>query len=651
MSVFQILNVEGIEANSGLFIDTSGLVGVGVTSSLLANLHVRGTGSPANDILRIEDISTNVVVYIDDVAAGVAIGSTNLSGTVYTNPKLIVNTGSGIPGLMHYNSFGVELITFTNVSDSLFGNASNHDLSLITNNIEVVKITAGGNVGINHLTPPAKLTIVGSGNTVATHSLRIANTSSDIMMNIQDDGFVGLGTITRLNGFGLGNFGLTMPALFVDMQDTTASANLSIRIGNFTTSTIIGTYNYTHALDGTKVAAIEFDDATGNVWFGGYGYSGQKYDFVLNYQDVVSGQRFAIGSGNHVQDSGANLWFYGASNSASNSQQAYASIEALKENALDANFAAYLKFGISDSSSPTVTTEAMRITSAQHLAIGLTVPLARLDVRAGTTGDIFRLNNSNFLFADKMLINNDGSFYSGSINGFGGSGTGTFRTDHLDYTLNTAFSTYLAFTNNGLAANISSYGIIGGPIGSSDVNFKLKVLNTDDGSLGSVMNVVTTANSTASDGTNYDNYSIKVVSSGTQTNTGAGTFFKTGLYVDVTNGDVNKAIETVGGTVTIGDLAGTGNRVVEADSTGKLVAGAAVIGSAASKVAFTFTPGTPGSPNTITHGLGTTDFSVTLWDVTAGDIIYAKIDNASTTAVDVTFTVNPAGNVRIVIIG
>jgi hypothetical protein len=64
----------------------------------------------------------------------------------------------------------------------------------------------------------------------------------------------------------------------------------------------------------------------------------------------------------------------------------------------------------------------------------------------------------------------------------------------------------------------------------------------------------------------------------------------------------------------------------------------------------TFTPGTAGSPNTITHNLGTTDIIVQLWDVTVGDAILTKLDNRTTNTVDVTFSVNPAGDVRIVIL-
>lgn len=70
----------------------------------------------------------------------------------------------------------------------------------------------------------------------------------------------------------------------------------------------------------------------------------------------------------------------------------------------------------------------------------------------------------------------------------------------------------------------------------------------------------------------------------------------------------------------------------------------------ASKAVVTFTPGVAGSANTITHNLGTADIIVQLWDATSGEVITADIDNATTTTVDITFGVNPIGNVKAVII-
>ncbi len=777
MSVFQILNVEGIEANSGLFINTSGLVGVGVTSTLLANLHVRGTFT--NNVLRIEDSSSNVIAFINAATnPTVAIGSSNISGSVYTNPKFIINTGTGV-GLMHYNSGvgTVELVSYMNVSDSLFGNASNHDFALITNNVERIKVTAAGNVGINHLTPPATLTIVGYGNTSATTTLSVSNSTPTAMLVVRDDGVV------RINSSDTGQLNVSTSASPAFRNAINADA---------TASTGIGVYS-----------------------IGSYGIEG------------VGSGAYSRGIYGHVNNTtGAGVYAQGGSTA----------ITSIGQTDDSSTYSLYS----SDSSSNAI----LVVRNDGVVGVGLSNPSAKLDVKAGISGDILRLNNSIFSFANKMLIGNDGSFYSGSINGFGASGTGTFITDQLDYTFKTSFSTYIAFTNAGLVGNVSSYGIIGGSIGSADSNYKLVLTNSDTSCVGNILKIVGAGSASSNDGTTYFHYGVNLSDTGTFENIGTGSFNKIGISINVTGGDLNTALETLAGDVVLGTLSGTGTRFVQVDSTGKLLAGAAIgaivdgsgtasyiprwsdtntiengewsntdtelqpalpntivltvpsvtpsddtqfvyssgnnsslsidtysfgawvvsgatgwddfatymngsgldysvlwdgisstltfrlkvgatagsislilpgaetyllngnaFGSAGtntqqmlyqalgstynrvsnifansiqikdgnegtgkvwtsdnegngtwgnagtSKYAATFTPGTEGVANTITHGLGTTDFSVTLWDTSSLEIIYAKVGNRTTTDVDITFTANPAANVRIVVIG
>ena len=68
------------------------------------------------------------------------------------------------------------------------------------------------------------------------------------------------------------------------------------------------------------------------------------------------------------------------------------------------------------------------------------------------------------------------------------------------------------------------------------------------------------------------------------------------------------------------------------------------------KYVETFTPGTVGVANVITHGLDDVDIIVQLWDVTTGAIITAdEVKNALTNSVDVYFSPNPPGDVKIVI--
>lgn len=186
-----------------------------------------------------------------------------------------------------------------------------------------------------------------------------------------------------------------------------------------------------------------------------------------------------------------------------------------------------------------------------NVGIGISTPNARLDILGDITGNLLKINNNNFIFSDKLRIENNGSFHSGSINAFGAFGIGDFTTNHLNYTLNTGFSTYLAFTNNGNISNISSYGIIGGNISSVDKNFKLTILNSDN-SLSNGIKILCTGSGVSNDGFNYYNYGLNIINSGTQTNSGSGNFYKIGLNVDVNNGDINYAALFNGGNVGIG---------------------------------------------------------------------------------------------------
>lgn len=187
------------------------------------------------------------------------------------------------------------------------------------------------------------------------------------------------------------------------------------------------------------------------------------------------------------------------------------------------------------------------IANSAKVSIGKVISTTTLDVQGDTVNPLFKLNNSNFLFADKLRVDNVGSFYSGSINGFGAFGTGTYTTDHLDYTFRTSYSTFLAFTNAGGAGNRSSYGIIGGPIGSADWDYRLVVLNNDATTLGSVLKVVSTTAALVNDGFDYFNYGINIINNGVLNNIGAGTFYKIGLNVNVSNADVNYAALFNGG--------------------------------------------------------------------------------------------------------
>ncbi len=52
---------------------------------------------------------------------------------------------------------------------------------------------------------------------------------------------------------------------------------------------------------------------------------------------------------------------------------------------------------------------------------------------------------------------------------------------------------------------------------------------------------------------------------------------------------------------------------------------------------------------TITHGLGTKDVIIQLYDVTTNETVYADVDRASTTTATITFTTTPTNSVRVLV--
>ena len=52
---------------------------------------------------------------------------------------------------------------------------------------------------------------------------------------------------------------------------------------------------------------------------------------------------------------------------------------------------------------------------------------------------------------------------------------------------------------------------------------------------------------------------------------------------------------------------------------------------------------------TITHGLGTKDVIIQLYDVTTDETVYADVDRASTTTATITFATTPTNSVRVLV--
>ncbi len=163
-----------------------------------ACLDFGGTGSPAHAWLQSRDAgdySLNYVLALNPNGGSVGIGtaSPNLSF-----PLTIQGPGTGFPvaGTVFYagGNMGVQM-SYTTPGDTLnfdVWNANNGFLRFGTNNIERLRITNAGNIGIGDDTPDAKLDVELNSSTVAAFNRTV---SDGVIVSIQQDG-VQEGTIS-----------------------------------------------------------------------------------------------------------------------------------------------------------------------------------------------------------------------------------------------------------------------------------------------------------------------------------------------------------------------------------------------------------------------------------------------------------------------
>ena len=193
--------------------DTSPVLSIGGTDSVLV------TGDKAGSVSFITNDPTYTVTYADGVTSEIASVSEAAGGSAYglalytgqvtdtnraermritsagnvgigtsspTNPLYVVGEGTFTRGLelglvgvdatsyiSQYRST-VETIWGPLTTRALFGTVSNHDLAFQTNNVENMRLTASGNVGIGAVSPASKLEVVG---TITTTDIAVANGS------------------------------------------------------------------------------------------------------------------------------------------------------------------------------------------------------------------------------------------------------------------------------------------------------------------------------------------------------------------------------------------------------------------------------------------------------------------------------------------
>ena len=187
------------------------------------------------------------------------------------------------------------------------------------------------------------------------------------------------------------------------------------------------------------------------------------------------------------------------------------------------------------------------------------------------------------------------------------------------------------------------------------------------GGAGTFGGTLTDANGTGVQWTDaYNNYVASAAVTGgasktmTFTQRDGGTF--TAGWTDNDSGGTVTSIATTG-PITGGTITSTGTIGITTASTGVIGAGAVAAGTGIS-VAYsngiaTVTNTQTNSDNTyavtitdtatVTHGLGTKDVIIQLYDVSTDETVYADIERASTTTATITFASTPTNSIRVLV--
>jgi len=164
----------------------------------------------------------------------------------------------------------------------------------------------------------------------------------------------------------------------------------------------------------------------------------------------------------------------------------------------------------------------------------------------------------------------------------------------------------------------------------------------------------------------YDNYVASAAVTGSATKTMTFTQRDGGTFTaDWTDNDSGGTVTSIATTapITGGTISSTGTIGITTASAGVIGAGAVAAGTGIS-VAYssgiaTVTNTQTNSNNTfaatitdtatVTHGLGTKDVIIQLYDVTTDETVYADIDRASTTTATITFASTPTNSIRVLV--
>ena len=437
-------NEIGFSTNGGesLRIDSSGRVGIG-TSSPASKLHIQNTS--ANDGIRITssttgqgfvlfgdtaDSNTGSIVYehANDAMTFDVNNSERLRidssgnvgiGTSSPSKKLEISESSAEAGIV-LNSSGRTLVMTSHEQSGVsqatkIGTTSNHELRIITNDTERLRIDSSGNVGIGTTNPTRNLEVkTGTGIAGFKQSSSSLATTLEFLRN-------GVGTSTN-NAIEIS----TTSGLEASI-DYSGGAYFAGNVGIGTSSPQATTHVRT---DGNAV----------------------KTHLYLQNRDAGA-------------SSGGEIVFSNSANDLADNRQAY--IRALTSGAgQNGNL---LTFGTNpNGGSPT---ERLRIDSSGNVGIGTSSPTGKLHIESAATAAGWQLRT------DSVGLSNESGFYRDGSDNYelvlrnGAGGLSYLKNDGGASTANLSFN-----VQGSERLRIASSGNVG--IGTSNPNAKLTVMGT-----------------------------------------------------------------------------------------------------------------------------------------------------------------------------
>jgi len=540
-------NVNNSTFGSGtaMLINSSGNVGIGTTSPASA-LQVSGTawlrGGTTTSGLFVDSngnvgVGTTGPVYDLDItksSTGAVVGNIKNSNAAGSAAYLLQNDlsywninayGSGVSG----NLFGIAkantVMSFSTGVDAVIGTFSNNNLIFGTNNLERVRITKEGNVGIGTTNPGSTLDIVGSTN---------INTGSAYLIN----GLNGL-SIVSTNNAGWGGDNLLVGANAAKSWSGSYKAG-SVYVG-------VGAAGSGNLSDGRRMTVVGAE--------AGYSLTSGNYGVFIGYQagyswqtdpaNVVIGPRAAYqvtgGIDNTIMGNNALYTQTGSTNNTTalgSDALFYYNTAGTSDNTAVGNAAGYkLVSGVGNSflgsyagvyqGSGDYNITLGYASGRQNLGGGITSSGSKNIIIGTWTGQSMLTGKENTFIGHSAATSNT----NGNYNVYLGRGTGY---GNITGSYNTALGTYASETPTNLDYTVA-IGYDANPTASRQLVIGSSYNNTSyitEGYFGSGVTATTpqafTINSTGGSGTNIAGANLAIAGGkGTGSGLGGSIYFKT----------------------------------------------------------------------------------------------------------------------------